>query len=65
MNYIIFFFNYFILFQAISGDDNDRIDLLDEKGCPTDPVIFPGENQIFSSIYEIFLSQQREWKRTT
>ena len=32
--------------QAISGDDQDSIDLLDDRGCPTDPVIFPGLQQI-------------------
>lgn len=28
--------------KAISGIEDDEIDLLDERGCPTDPVIFPG-----------------------
>ena len=28
--------------KAISGDNEDSIDLLDSRGCPTDPVIFPG-----------------------
>eukprot|EP00090_Calanus_glacialis_P030486 TRINITY_DN4919_c0_g1_i1.p1 TRINITY_DN4919_c0_g1~~TRINITY_DN4919_c0_g1_i1.p1 ORF type:complete len:724 (-),score=176.09 TRINITY_DN4919_c0_g1_i1:269-2440(-) len=28
--------------KAIGGDDEDSIDLLDDRGCPTDPIIFPG-----------------------
>ena len=28
--------------KAISGDDEDEIELLDSRGCPTDPIIFPG-----------------------
>ncbi|XP_023343636.1 uncharacterized protein LOC111713076 isoform X2 [Eurytemora carolleeae] len=32
--------------KAISGDDQDSIDLLDERGCPTDNVIFPGLQQL-------------------
>ena len=31
---------------AISGDNNERIQLLDERGCPTDPVIFPGLQKV-------------------
>ena len=32
--------------KAISGADDDSIELLDEKGCPTDPIIFPGLQKI-------------------
>jgi len=28
--------------KAISGIEDDSIELLDDKGCPTDPIIFPG-----------------------
>ena len=28
--------------KAISGDNEDEIELLDSRGCPTDPIIFPG-----------------------
>ena len=28
--------------KAIAGDNEDSIDLLDSRGCPTDPIIFPG-----------------------
>ena len=35
--------------KAIAGDNNDEIDLLDERGCPTDPVIFPGLTQLPNS----------------
>ena len=28
--------------RAISGDNVDSIQLLDERGCPTDPLIFSG-----------------------
>ena len=37
------------LVKAIAGDNNDEIDLLDERGCPTDPVIFPGLTQLPNS----------------
>ena len=40
---------YVELFQAIAGDNNDEIDLLDERGCPTDPIIFPGLTQLPNS----------------
>jgi len=32
--------------KAISGIEDDEIDLLDDKGCPTDPIIFPGLQKI-------------------
>eukprot|EP00092_Neocalanus_flemingeri_P054613 GFUD01064337.1.p1 GENE.GFUD01064337.1~~GFUD01064337.1.p1 ORF type:complete len:322 (-),score=87.09 GFUD01064337.1:284-1126(-) len=32
--------------KAISGVDDESIELLDEKGCPTDPIIFPGLQKI-------------------
>ena len=28
--------------KAISGIEDDSIELLDDRGCPTDPIIFPG-----------------------
>jgi len=28
--------------KAIGGNDEDSIQLLDDRGCPTDPIIFPG-----------------------
>lgn len=31
---------------AISGDNEERIDLLDDRGCPTDAVIFPGLSKV-------------------
>ena len=35
--------------KAIGGDDEDSIDLLDDRGCPTDPIIFPGLQKIADS----------------
>ena len=35
--------------KAIGGDDEDSIDLLDDRGCPTDPIIFPGLEKIEGS----------------
>jgi len=32
--------------KAISGIEDDEIDLLDDRGCPTDPIIFPGLQKI-------------------
>lgn len=32
--------------RAISPADNDEIELLDSRGCPTDPIIFPGLEKI-------------------
>jgi hypothetical protein len=32
--------------KAISGIEDDEIELLDDKGCPTDPIIFPGLQKI-------------------
>ena len=32
--------------RAISGDNVDSIQLLDERGCPTDPVIFSGLDKV-------------------
>ena len=32
--------------KAISGADDDSIELLDSRGCPTDPIIFPGLEKI-------------------
>lgn len=32
--------------KAIGGDDEESIDLLDSRGCPTDPIIFPGLQKI-------------------
>jgi len=32
--------------RAISPIDNDDIELLDSRGCPTDPIIFPGLEKI-------------------
>lgn len=32
--------------KAISGVEDDSIELLDAKGCPTDPIIFPGLQKI-------------------
>merc|ERR1719474_1965197 len=32
--------------KAISGDNEDEIELLDSRGCPTDPIIFPGLQKI-------------------
>ena len=35
--------------RAISGDNVDSIQLLDEGGCPTDPVIFSGLEKVAGS----------------
>jgi len=35
--------------RAISGDNVDSIQLLDERGCPTDPLIFSGLSKIDGS----------------
>ena len=35
--------------RAISPADNDKIELLDSRGCPTDPIIFPGLEKIPNS----------------
>jgi len=35
--------------KAISGADDDSIELLDERGCPTDPIIFPGLQKVQGS----------------
>ena len=35
--------------RAISPADNDEIELLDSRGCPTDPIIFPGLEKIPNS----------------
>ena len=32
--------------RAISPADSDEIELLDSRGCPTDPVIFPGLEKV-------------------
>ena len=32
--------------RAISPADNDAIELLDSRGCPTDPIIFPGLEKV-------------------
>ena len=35
--------------RAISGDNVDSIQLLDERGCPTDPLIFSGLSKLDGS----------------
>ena len=35
--------------RAISPVDNDDIELLDSRGCPTDPIIFPGLEKVQGS----------------
>ena len=45
--------------KAIGGDDEDSIDLLDDRGCPTDPIIFPGlqkppDSQDLQGSFEAF-----------